>query len=145
MNISIITSDCILERKKILPPACPSSSSYVFSTLEKSYAWLKHMLHVGGKKVPSKSSCLWQQSRCIYPSSLKVWIRAEELLLQNLLPFDRSFLCVVAMLVSSSLSSLEQYLILEGKTNFFSFKEEEIQEENNCPCTAVHVFSVWFI
>lgn len=50
MSISIITSDCILERKTILPPPCPSFSSLVASTLEKSYAWLKHMLNVGGKK-----------------------------------------------------------------------------------------------
>lgn len=126
MSISIITSDCILERKKILPPPFPSSSSsYVSSTLEKSHAWLKHMANVGGKKVPSKSSCLWQQSSCIYPCSLKVGIRAEELLLQNLLPFDRSFLFVVAMAVSSSLSSLEHYLILEGRTTFFLLKKRK--------------------
>lgn len=50
MTISIIISDYILKMKTILPPPCPSSSSLVPSTLEKSYVWLKHMLNVGGKK-----------------------------------------------------------------------------------------------
>lgn len=125
MSISIISSDCILERKTILPSPCPSSFSHVPSTLEKSYTWLKHMLSVGGKKVPSKSSHFLQQSSCIYPSSLKVWIRTEELLLQNLLPFDKSFPCVAAVIVSSSLFSLQEYLMLEGRHIFFSSKEED--------------------
>jgi len=59
----------------------------------------------------------------IYPSSLKVGIRTEELLLQNPLPFDRSFLCVVAVVVSSSFLMFVRIYDIGGKDHLFSFKK----------------------